>query len=356
VCRSAINRISQLFAHPLSIINSSHLNPFASIIGQSHAIEFLTRALAADRLPHGLLFAGPRGVGKRSTALALASIFLSKDPADATDVQRTHKHVHANTHADFHLVTRDLARMHDKTGKSKAVDFSISVVRHEIVEPASKKSVLGVGKVFLAREVETMNAQAQNALLKTLEEPSGRTLIVLCTDSPGAMLSTIKSRCQVVTFKPLSSADCLAIVKKSLPTIDDRSIKFACQLAENSPGLAIDFVQRGLLNTADQLFRLIDTGQAGELQTFLKASTDDYAKREAERDEFASEDNAKRTALQLLLKLASDHVRNKIDNSDALVHCDRIDAIARAEKYLDMQVNVSLLLQQFSAAVTTRGA
>jgi len=330
------------------------LNPFSAILGQPQAIEFLTRALAADRLPHGLLFAGPRGVGKRTVALALASIFLCKDPSNPEQLAATTRHVYANTHADFHLVTRDLARVHDKTGKSKAVDFSITVVRKEIVEPASRKSSLGVGKVFLAREVETMNAGAQNAMLKTLEEPHGRALIVLTTDSPGSLLSTIKSRCQLVTFGNLSPGDCVSIVKSKLPQIDERSVTFATKLSGGSPGLAIDFIQRGLLNTAVELFRLLDSGTAGELQSFLKAAMDDYAKREVEKDEFASEDNARRTGLQMLLRLAADHIRAKIPDSGNLGECDQIDAIARTEKYLDMQVNLALLLQQLSVAMTSR--
>src|SRR5205085_3602337 len=112
----------------------------------------------------------------------------------------------AGNHPDFHVVTKELIRYHDKTGKSKGIDLSINVVRPEILEPAGRKAVMGRGKVFVIEQAELMNAQAQNALLKTLEEPAGRALIILLTDQPGALLSTIRSRCQTVRFAALDPA------------------------------------------------------------------------------------------------------------------------------------------------------
>jgi len=326
---------------------------FDSIQGQVAAVEFLTAALKSDRLPHALLFTGPRGVGKRTTALLLASIFLTREPANAKELAETRRHIFANTHSDFHLVTRDLARLHDKTGKSKAVDFSISVVRKEIVEPASKKSTMGVGKVFVAREVELMNAGAQNALLKTLEEPQGRTLIVLTTDSPGSMLPTIRSRCQVVGFGAPSIGECVEVLKRTVGG-DVRQLEAAAKLAAGSPGLAMDWLERGMISTAAELIRLVDSGSAGDLQQFLKAASDDYAKRELTRDELASEDAARRSGLQVLLRLAADHIRQRLPASNsAEAECVRIDALARAERYLDMNVNLALILQQLASAVAS---
>ena len=330
---------------------------FDSIQGQVAAVEFLTAALASDRLPHALLFTGPRGVGKRTTALLLASIFLTRDPANSQQLAETRRHVFANTHSDFHLVTRDLARLHDKTGKSKAVDFSISVVRKEIVEPASKKSTMGVGKVFVAREVELMNAGAQNALLKTLEEPQGRTLIVLTTDSPGSMLPTIRSRCQVVRFGAPSIEECINVLKridvlKRTVGGDVRQLEAATKLAAGSPGLAMDWLERGMVSTAAELIRLVDSGSASDLQQFLKAASEDYAKRELTRDELASEDAARRSGLQVLLRLAADHIRARLPQSVSMeAECVRVDALARAERYLDMNVNLALILQQLASAV-----
>ena len=118
----------------------------------------------------------------------------------------------SGNHPDYHVITKELIRYHDKTGKSKGIDLSIHVIRPELLDPAGRKAAMGRGKVFVIEQAELMNPQAQNALLKTLEEPAGRTLIVLLTDQPGSLLQTIRSRCQLVSFsrwmRILSARDC----------------------------------------------------------------------------------------------------------------------------------------------------
>src|SRR5207237_9153670 len=96
------------------------------IFGQDRAIETLEGAYRADRLPHGMIFAGPIGVGKATTATALARLFLCQKPkgeraCGACDSCRA---IEAKLHPDFRLVKRHLIRYHDKTGKSKANDLS----------------------------------------------------------------------------------------------------------------------------------------------------------------------------------------------------------------------------------------
>src|SRR6185295_1770830 len=103
------------------------------------------------------------------------------------------------------VITKELIRYHDRTGKSKGINLSIDVIRPELIEPAGRKAVMGRGKVFVIEQADLMTAQSQNALLKTLEEPAGRTLIILLTDQPGGLLPTIRSRCQTVRFAPLDA-------------------------------------------------------------------------------------------------------------------------------------------------------
>src|SRR5439155_23785955 len=109
----------------------------------------------------------------------------------------------AGNHPDYHVITKELIRYHDKTGKSKGIDLSIKVIRPELVDAAGRKAAMGRGKVFVIEQAELLNTQAQNAMLKTLEEPLGRTLIILLTDQPDVLLPTIRSRCQLLRFSPL---------------------------------------------------------------------------------------------------------------------------------------------------------
>src|SRR4051812_770559 len=155
---------------------------FRDIFGQDAALDVLRRAYAVDRLPHGMIFAGLPGVGKATTARALAQLFLCERPKEDEACGRCDscRVFEAGDHPDYHVVYRQLARIEKE--KVKARDLGIEVVRQYLVGPANLKSVMGRGKFFLVEEAETMNAAAQNGLLKTLEEPAGRTVIVLITD------------------------------------------------------------------------------------------------------------------------------------------------------------------------------
>src|SRR5947209_8833539 len=192
------------------------LTNFKNIFGQETALDWLKRAYLADRLPHGLLFSGPVGVGKATTARALAGLFLCEQPKQDKPCGScaSCRVFDSGNHADYHVITKELIRYHDKTGKSKGIDLSIHVIRPEVVDKAAMKSVMGRGKVFVIEQAELMNAPAQNALLKTLEEPPGRALIILLTDQIGLLLPTIRSRCQAIRFASLDDATVLRELQK----------------------------------------------------------------------------------------------------------------------------------------------
>src|SRR3954467_14556163 len=160
------------------------MKTFNDILGQSAAIEGIRRAYVADRLPHGLIFAGPPGVGKATTAAALGKVFLCQNAKGDVACGRCEscRVFDAGNHPDYHVITKELIRYHDKTGKSKGIELSIHVLRPELIDKAALKPGMNVGKVFVIEQAELMNPQAQNSMLKTLEEPAGRTVIILLTD------------------------------------------------------------------------------------------------------------------------------------------------------------------------------
>src|SRR3954471_24763569 len=168
-------------------------NLFSDILGQQSAIDYLKTAYCADRMPHALIFAGPSGVGKGTTAAALAKVWLcdkpnikTAEPCGKCDSCRTFQ---VGTHPDFHVVYRQLIRLEKESSKAK--ELPVDVIRLHLIHPAGLKAAMNRGKVFVVEEAELMNAAAQNSLLKTLEEPLGRTIVVLLTDQPDALLPTI---------------------------------------------------------------------------------------------------------------------------------------------------------------------
>lgn len=346
------------------------MSTFSHIFGQSAAIDWLMRAYQADRLPHGLVFAGPAGVGKATTARALGKLFLCENPS-GTDACGSCESCHladAGNHPDLHVVTKELIRFHDKTGKSKGISLSIDVVRPELIEPAARKPVMGRGKVFIVEQADLMTAQAQNALLKTLEEPAGRTLIVLLTDQPDGLLQTIRSRTQLVRFAALDAAQSAKKLTQLEVAADVKVgpdlARKAAGYADGSIGVALKWIQDGVIEKADELSAMMDALFAGrapdDLPGWLKAASDAYAKKQVERDPLGSEDQARREGIGLYLHLAGEACRRRMQalaaadpvNPDALEQaCVVVDALQRAETFLDSNVNVSLVFQQLAVTL-----
>ncbi|HSI36736.1 MAG: hypothetical protein ACAI43_01150 [Phycisphaerae bacterium] len=331
------------------------MNTLSSILDQSDAVEWLRKAYAADRLPHGLIFAGPAGVGKGTTARALAALWLCErpkaDPPDACGQCASCKLMAAETHPDFGVVYRQLVRTLEDKKDSKARDLSVDVIRRFLLEPAALKPVMNRGRVFVVEEAETMNAAAQNGLLKTLEEPYGRTLIILLADDALSMLQTIRSRSQVVRFGALSAKNVAAELAGR--GIEKGTADRAAAIAEGSLGSALKWIEDGVVDAAGELARHVDDVTAGrggaELPDWFKRAADAYAEKQVGRDKNTSLDQAKREGLGLYLKLTGQHFRRMLASGQGVERaCESIEAIARADEHLEANVNIPVIFQQLA--------
>jgi len=332
------------------------MHTFEDIFGQDKAIHAIRRAYVADRLPHGLIFAGPTGVGKATTAATLGKVFLCEKPQRDLSCGRCDscRVFIAGTHPDYHVITKELIRYYDKSGKSKATEISIFVMRPELIKATSQKPMMGRGKVFIIEQAELMTLAAQNAILKTLEEPEGRTIIILLTDQPSSMLPTIRSRCQMFQFAPLELP--MVLVELQKRGIDQSTAADAARFAEGSLGVALKWIEDGVIEPARDLTRQLEglsRGQMPEnLSAWFKSAAEAYAEKQLERDELASKDQANREGLNLYLRIAAAYFRRRLahDSGDIELEktCAAIDSIARAETYLDANVNVPIIFQQLA--------
>jgi DNA polymerase-3 subunit delta' len=334
------------------------VSAFDGILSQQAAVEWLSTAAAADRLPHGLIFSGPAGVGKGTTARALATLFLCEKPKGDQPCGKCEgcRGMAADVHPDYHIIHRRLIRLEKK--ENKASTLAAEVIRVHLNDKANNKSIMNRGKVFVVEEAELMNSTAQNSLLKTLEEPPGRTLIILLTTNANQLLPTIRSRCQLVRFSALPEQ----LVKEQLIKrgIDARDAEDAARISNGSLGSSIIWLEDGVIQAAREFITTLDNATpdtAAELGGWLKAYGENYYKAQEKRDKDVSKDVATREGLALMLSIAANHLRRKLNDSAEDVDrldqfCAAIDAAVAAEQNLDANVTISLAVEQFAVNLT----
>ena len=200
----------------------------AEIRGQVRAIGFLRRAWEHRRLAHALLFTGPAGVGKLAMARALAlGLHCDVAPFEACGTCDSCRTIAAGTHPDVHVVAGPLPERRD------IVIEQVRALQREL----GFRSMSVHPKIGIVNDAECLTLQAQNALLKTLEEPAGDTVLVLVAVNASTLAPTILSRCQRVTFDPLPSADVVAILEAHGRA--GREARALAAYAEGSPGQAL---------------------------------------------------------------------------------------------------------------------
>jgi len=159
---------------------------FDQIMGHDHQKEILRRGLANGRIAHAYLFAGPDGIGKRLMAMALARAIVCLEQRGCGHCQACRKIDHQN-HPDLHILEPD--------GNSIKIEQVRAFQRELNLKPLEAPR-----KICMIEQAETMTVSAANALLKTLEEPRGDSLLILLTAQPNRLLETIRSRCQPLPF------------------------------------------------------------------------------------------------------------------------------------------------------------
>jgi len=217
--------------------------PFRDVLGHNRLIALLKRSAAAGTLPPSLLFAGPAGVGKRTTAVALAQRLNclrvqgsgfsvqgsgsgSGSGSDACGECSACSRIARGVHPDVTILEPE------ETGAIK-----IEAVR-DVVDCAGYRPFEGRRRVVIIDHADALVPQAQNALLKTLEEPPSSAMFVLVTSRPDVLLPTVRSRCPQLRFNRLPAEDIAAVlIAKGTAGSEARAIAAA---ANGSVGEALD--------------------------------------------------------------------------------------------------------------------
>lgn len=192
---------------------------FEEIIGQPRVKKILTRIAENNRIPHALLFHGPDGVGKLAMALALAKIQFCNEETLYCNQCSNCKRVDHLTYPDLkiffpakknfeqeyagEIIKSIIANPYFYARIWQDEEIQVDLIRQEIIRWANLKSLEKNGKVAIFIDAHRFNAEAENAFLKSLEEPPEGMTFILLTSKPDLLLPTIISRCQAVKFDPL---------------------------------------------------------------------------------------------------------------------------------------------------------
>jgi DNA polymerase III subunit delta' len=257
------------------------------IIGHDAVVEQFRRALVRGRLASSFLFAGPPGIGKRTFAIKFAQALLCENsPEQALDPCENCPacvQVVAGTHPDFQFVS--------KPGDKSFIPLELLIGdkehrrREGLCHHIALKPMMGGRKIALIDDADYLNAEGANALLKTLEEPPPRSVLILIGASPARQLPTIRSRCQLIRFQPLDAGAVAQLLSAQGIVHDAAEARRLAQYGEGSVELAVELADadlwqfRDVLNKRLAAERLDSVSLARLTAKFVEAAGKDAAPR-----------------------------------------------------------------------------
>lgn len=259
--------------------------PFADIVGHDRIIEVFRRSVRSGKTSHSFIFEGIPGCGRRKTALALIqALFCSSFADDACGVCSSCRKIAGGNHGDIHIVVP----LPDKR------DISVEQLR-ELQRELSLRPYEAPRKACIMEPAERMSVNAANSLLKTLEEPPGNALIILLTENADMLLPTIRSRCQLIRFSPLSLENIRLLLEKSGVAADAANL--LAPLSEGSMQRAGELDNEELTARREILVGHLAKLDLGRISTVFDAA-----------EEFAGNRDETLASLDMLLSFARDTV------------------------------------------------
>ncbi len=362
---------------------------------QQHAQVSIQRALSQDRVSHAYIFHGPEGVGKEALARGFAQVLLCSSARECQPAPDTHigldtlragcgtcedcQTVKALTHPDLHLVYRQLNRSHPNPAvrSRKGLEIGVDILRHFVIDTIGLTPSRGNAKIFIIREADRITTAAQNALLKTLEEPPGASVIILLVGALERLLPTTLSRCQLVRFDALPRDFVRRKLTELRPDLPSEQADWYARCADGSLGQAVERADDGWYDLNQRVVQnLVALGKtrstdAAQLWTDeSKALGGLYRKRDADITDTEAARRGFKAIFQLAATWYADILRHRSGEPTAIVNADSVaqvdtaaqavpparavEAISRivsAERQLDLNANAQLCVETLLAAL-----
>jgi DNA polymerase-3 subunit delta' len=322
-----------------------HRNPH--LMGHDQALDEIASAFKSGRMPQAWLICGAEGIGKATLAYHAANFVLSGGQNKLGNLNPDHpvaRLIASEAHPDLFVLKRGID---DKTGLA---ELSISAENARKISPfLHRTATQGEWRVAIIDEAQCLNRYGQNAILKIIEEPPPRCLVLICTTTPGALLPTIRSRCRLLNLNPLAEGPLRALLSRFDAEGSIEDIGRLVRVSEGSVGLALKLLDGEVLPLFDELLEILK--KAPELDTDRLHRLADQVGKKAQSESFDAlkrlflshlRDKARAEARQPLAEGRLDcalqlweKVRNIFDMADR-ANLDRklalINAVAEARK------------------------
>ena len=312
---------------------------------QPVAVQIITNAFKRNKVSHAYLFEGTKGVGKSETALLFTKMYFCLNPINGVEAcNECHNcnRIESGNHPDVFMVEPDGNSIKKEQIQQLQKEFSFSGYE-------SNK------KVYIIKHAEKMSTSAANSLLKFLEEPNPGTVAILTTEEPNRMLNTILSRCQEISFVPLSHSKFVNLLK-SQGSISECDARLVASLTNNFEEAITIYNDERFLASKNLIISFAKEILSNNPLAFLNVSNfTDHFKERAEVEQ----------GIELLTLFFKDMLYAKVGKQEKVVFLDEIqyvvaaanhfdptkitsniNAIVSAKKRLYSNVNAQLVLEQ----------
>ena len=291
---------------------------FKDIIGQESIKKHLQTAIKTGNLSHAYIINGEYGSGRQTIASALAKTIQCQSKTDDTDacgVCTSCKQAESHNHPDIKYIT------HDKTS------ISVNDIREQLNNDISIKPYSSEYKIYIIPDANKMTEQAQNALLKTIEEPPVYAIIILLTENCDSLLPTIRSRCVTLTMNPVEK-DKICTYLENKFQLEPEQAQIAANYCQGNIGKAIRFASSSdFIEMKNQVLKLLKN-----LDSMDIASIIDTIK------EFSTHKNDINDYLDLMLLWYRDVLMFKVTkDANLLLYSDEYSAISEQATKLDYE-------------------
>lgn len=228
---------------------------FNKLIGNNNIKNVLTEAIKSKNILHSYLFYGIEGIGKRLFAMEFAKMILCQGTDKPCESCKSCVEFNSNNNPDFFIIEPD--------GNSLKID-QIREMQKNILE----KPINDSKKIYIINDAEKMTKEAQNCLLKTLEEPQDFIVIILISSNENSILPTVKSRCTKIYFQNINSSDLSLFIKEKNNTINlDKNM---LELCNGSISKTIEIVNKKQL--LDQLMQIVHSINKADKISFINSN------------------------------------------------------------------------------------